>query len=110
MENTETFDQSSLQNLIGNQTTNLIPESLMTLLTVGFILINVLTLLFVVVYIMVQIRNWKVQTATLRMQKDVAEIKEFLSDQAKRSRPLPVTLADTELDSHLAATDDSKLS
>ncbi len=78
-------DQSALQGLLGGSGGSLIPESLVTLLTVSFVVLNILGLLFTVFYIAGIIRKWKVQSAVLHMQKDLVEIK-----QALTARPQPV--------------------
>lgn len=81
------FDQSALQNLLNNSNTSLIPESLVTTLIVSFVIINVLGVLFLIFYVLGIIRKWKVQSAVLSMQKDLAEIKATL---AKPSQPADV--------------------
>ncbi len=79
MEETTQLDPSTLQNLLGNSNTSLIPESLVTTLTVSFIVLNVLGVLFFVFYVLSIIRKWKVQSAVLDIQKDLAEIKTALN-------------------------------
>lgn len=80
MDETSQLDQSALQDLLGGGTApSLIPESLITTLTVGFIVLNVLGILFMIFYIFSMVRKWRVETAMLKMQKDVAEIKAALS-------------------------------
>jgi hypothetical protein len=72
------IDQSTLQSLLGGSngsSTSLIPESLTHTLTIGFIALNVISVLFLILYLLSVIRKWKVQSAVLHMQKDVAEIK-----------------------------------
>lgn len=77
---TTQIDPTLLQNLIGGESSpSLIPESLITTLTIGFIVLNVLGLLFLVFYIASMIRKWKVESAVLHMQKDLAEIKSHLA-------------------------------
>ena len=77
MENTqlEQLDQTTLNKLLGGADGSLIPESLVTTITVGVIALNVIGVLFLIVYILSAVRKWKVQSAVLHMQKDVAEIK-----------------------------------
>ena len=84
--NTTQLDPSALQNLLGGSAPSLIPESLVTTLTVGFIVVNVLGILFMIFYVISMIRKWRVDSATLHMQKDIAEIKEILSKQS----PAPI--------------------
>lgn len=80
MQDTTQLDPTMLQNLIGGSSTpNLIPESLVTTLTVGFIVLNVLGVLFFMFYVISLIRKWKVESAVLKMQKDLAEIKSHLA-------------------------------
>lgn len=77
---TTQIDPTLLQNLLsGDSGTSLIPESLITTLTVGFIVLNVLGILFLIFYIASMIRKWKVESAVLHMQKDLAEIKAALA-------------------------------
>lgn len=73
------LDPTLLQGLLGDSGTSLIPESLVTTLTVGFIILNVIAVLFLVFYIVSLIRKWKVESAVLHMQKDLAEIKASLA-------------------------------
>lgn len=86
------FDQSTLQNLLNNSAPTLIPESLVTTLTVGFIVLNVLGILFFIFFVINLIRKWKVESAVLHMQKDLAEIKTQLANQqptpAKKDEPI----------------------
>lgn len=82
MEDSTTADSSVVQNLLGGAQANIIPESLITTITVGFIVLNVLGVLFLIVYIIGIVRKWKVQSAVLHMQKDLAEIKASLIHQA----------------------------
>jgi hypothetical protein len=51
----------------------------MHLLTAGFIVLNIVTILFLIAYVFSTIRRWKVQSAILTMQKDIREIKEGLA-------------------------------
>ncbi|MBC7512243.1 hypothetical protein H7142_01105 [Candidatus Saccharibacteria bacterium] len=86
--NTTQLDPSALQNLLGGSAPSLIPESLVTALTVGFIVLNVLGILFMIFYVISMIRKWRVESATLHMQKDIAEIKDILSKQSP-AQPAP---------------------
>ncbi|GEM_PF-2296011 len=72
-----TTDQSTLlQSLLGGADGgSLIPESLVQTLTVSFIVLNVVGVLFLIAYIMSVVRKWKVQSAVLHMRKDLEEIK-----------------------------------
>ncbi len=74
-------DQSTLQSLLNNSGGSLIPESLVTTITITFVMLNVIAVALTVVYVISLIRKWKVQSAILRMQKDVAEIKQSLTVQ-----------------------------
>jgi hypothetical protein len=75
MNNLEQLDTGSLNSLLNNSNASLIPESLVTTITVSFIVLNVLGVLFLVFYVFTVIRKWKVQSAILNMQKDLAQIK-----------------------------------
>lgn len=72
-------DPTALQSLLNNSQTSLIPESLVTTLMVGFIVFNVLAVLFLVFYIIGMIRKWKVQSAVFDIKNDLAEIKTLLA-------------------------------
>ena len=99
------LDQSALQSLLGGSSPSLIPDSLITTMTVGFIVLNVLGVLFFVFYVISLIRKWKVESAVLHMQKDLADIKAQLSNgnpashesqpttQPVVTEPIPVTPA-----------------
>ena len=79
-DSTTQLDPTVLQDLLsGSSAPSLIPESLVTTLTIGFIVLNVLGILFLVFYIMSMVRKWKVESAMLKMQKDVADIKAHLA-------------------------------
>ena len=67
-----------VDGLLGGSST-LITESFWTMLTIGFVVLNIVAILFVIAYIAVQVRVWKTQSATLAMRKDVAEIKTYLA-------------------------------
>ncbi|MEO5499595.1 MAG: hypothetical protein ABIR46_03785 [Candidatus Saccharimonadales bacterium] len=75
MEQSNQFDPSILNNLLQDSTTSLIPESLITTITTGFLVLSILGGLFLVLYLFSIIRKWRVDSAILQMQKDVAEIK-----------------------------------
>ncbi len=89
MEEYSTTDPSQqLNSLIGgNSGEPLIPESLTTFLIISFVVLNLLSIVFLILWIMGMMRRWKVQTAILHMQKDIVEIKESL---AKSVEPAPV--------------------
>lgn len=82
-------DPSSLQNLLGESQTNVLPESFITMLTVSFIVLNILGILFLIFYVFGMVRKWRVQTAVLEMRKDLAEIKAQLSAPAPKTEPIP---------------------
>ncbi len=81
------LDPTALQNLLGNSDTSLIPESLVTTLIVSFVVLNILGILFFVFYVLGIIRKWKVQSAVLNMQKDLAEIKSALNKSSLSNDP-----------------------
>jgi hypothetical protein len=85
----DVLDNPSL-NALTNGSTSLIPESLITTITIGFIVLNVLGLLFLVAYIAGLMRKWKVQSAVLHMQKDLADIKVLLQKPTS-SEPIHAT-------------------
>jgi hypothetical protein len=89
---TTQIDPTLLQGLLGDSNTSLIPESLVSTLTVGIIVLVILNALFVVFYVLGIVRKWKVQSAVLDMHKDLAEIKATLAKpQAERTtEPAPV--------------------
>ena len=91
MEDYTSLDQSSLNGLLsGSGGSSLIPESLVTTMIVCFVLLNLLFIAFAIFYIINLVRQWKVQSAMLHMQKDVAEIKQaFLA-----AKPAPATAAE----------------
>jgi hypothetical protein len=87
------INQSVLQSLLGDSDTSLIPESLVTTLTVGFIILNVIAVLFLVFYIVSLIRKWKVESAVLHMQKDLAEIKAAIAKPQAEHTATPASPA-----------------
>ena len=89
MEDYSTADPTQqINNLLGGGSGEpLIPESLQIFLIISFVVINILTIVFMIFWIMGMVRRWKVQTAILHMQKDIVEIKESL---AKPTEPAPV--------------------
>ncbi len=107
---TSQLDQSALQNLLGGSSPSLIPESLVTTLTVGFIVLNVLGILFMIFYVFSIIRKWRVESAMLHMQKDVAEIKEVLLKQNNPSQNSTQTIAQPGQSSQQIASSDSSSS
>lgn len=86
MQDTTTPDnQSALNGLLGNADgKSLIPDSFATFMMIGFVIINIITILFLVLYVIGLVRKWKVQTAIFHMQADLAEIKAAL---VKSSEP-----------------------
>ncbi|MES2876619.1 MAG: hypothetical protein V4678_04080 [Patescibacteria group bacterium] len=106
----ETFDttqlsQSPLQTLLGNSETSLIPESLVTTMIVSFVVLNILGVLFLIFYVMGMVRKWKVQSAVLTMQKDLAEIKTTLT---KQTQPLETSTSSTTAPSIVQPTQSSR--
>jgi len=90
MEDTSVSSDPSqqLNSLLGGSSGQpIIPESMTVFLVVCFVILNVLSIVFMIFWIMGMMRRWKVQTAILRMQKDIVEIKESL---AKPAEPVPV--------------------
>lgn len=73
----DNLNQSALDGLLPSPT-ELIPPELITTITIGFIALNVLALAFVVLYVINLVRKWKVESAVFHMQKDLAEIKQYL--------------------------------
>jgi preprotein translocase subunit SecY len=93
----ENIDPALLQQFLQNNsgetspTINLFPESFINLLTAGFIALNVIAALFLIVYIIGMVRKWKVQSAVLDMHKDVKELKQLMT----REKPQNVIDKDT---------------
>jgi len=89
METTQ-LDSQTLQNLLNGTSdgggVNLIPESLTGILTTSLMVSLGLMIVFLVLYALSIVRKWKVQSAILRMQKDVVEIKQAL---VKEPTPQP---------------------
>lgn len=71
-------DKAAIQSALGGSGGNLIPDSLMNIITISFIVMNVLGVIITIFYILGIIRKCKVQSAILHMQKDVAELKQAL--------------------------------
>jgi len=93
METTQ-LDSQTLQNLLNGTSdgggVNLIPESLTGILTTSLMVSLGLMVVFLVLYALSIVRKWKVQSAILRMQKDVVEIKQALvNPEASKSTSLP---------------------
>lgn len=104
MENLQQLDRESLQNLIGGDSgtsgVSLIPESLTSILTISVIVSIGLMVVFLVLYGLSVVRKWKVQSAVLHMQKDVAEIKQALvktenhqSNASRQDKPRSIDVA-----------------
>lgn len=92
MENAQQIDPQALQNLLGNSSVspaNLIPESLVSILTTALLVSLGLMVVFLILYGFSVARKRKVQSAVLHMQKDIAEIKLALMAP---STPSPATL------------------
>ena len=108
MEDYSTADPTQqINNLLGGGSGEpLIPESLQVFLIISFVIINILTIVFMIFWIMGMVRRWKVQTAILRMQKDVAEIKESLAQPTKPAsveKPIFIEPQSVEPDSNPAS-------
>lgn len=97
---TQNLDLNSL--LGGTSGEPLISEGMVTFFIVCFVLINLLTLVFLILWIMGMVRRWKVQSAVLHMQKDIAEIKELL---VKPVKPVSVQPVAKEPEVTITATD-----
>lgn len=94
MEQPNQLDSTMISELfkdsVKDSTTSLIPESLVTTITTGFLVLTVLGALFLVLYLFSIIRKWRVDSAILHMQKDVAEIKsQLVASTAKRANSIP---------------------
>lgn len=85
-EGMDSLNQNSLETLLPTPA-ELIPPELITAITVGFIALNVLGLCFIILYIVGLVRKWKVESAVLHMQKDLAEIKQQLAQPHDTSPP-----------------------
>lgn len=91
MEQPNQLDSSLISDLLQDSTTSLIPESLITTITTGFLVLSVLGALFLILYLFSIIRKWRVDSAILQMQKDVAEIKgQIVASKPKELNPTPV--------------------
>jgi hypothetical protein len=101
------INQSALQSLLGDSTPSLIPESLITTLTVGFVVLNVLSVLFFVFYVINMVRKWKVESAVFRMQKDLAEIKASLAKPAATPEAPAAPVHPAQSSNVIAQADDS---
>ena len=89
MQDYSNLDQSQLNMLLGGSTSEpLIPESVVTFLIVCFVILNLLTIAFLIFWIMGMVRRWKVQTAVLNMQKELVEIKQLLKTNSNTPRPV----------------------
>lgn len=105
---TTTDPTQQLNSLLnGSSGESLIPESMMTFLIISFVLINILTLVFLILWIAGMVRRWKVQTAILRMQKDIVEIKETLAKPVEPVRPAKPIFIEPQK-SELEKTDPTK--
>lgn len=90
MQDYSTLDQSQLNPLLGGGagTESLIPESMVTFLIVCFVILNLLSIAFLIFWIMGMVRRWKVQTAVLNMQKELVEIKQLLKTTTNAPSPV----------------------
>lgn len=77
-------------------TINVFPAEFIALLSTIVIAMAVIAALFLLFYIISIIRNWKVQSAVMNMQKDVKEIKTALNSTNTTSRPQTVIDSDTQ--------------
>lgn len=105
------IDPYGVQSLLGTGGGSLIPEELVTLLIVTFVVLNILGLIFIIFYIASSVRKWKVQTAVLHMQKDIAEIKLALATtpRADTTRPVVKPAAQNDvITKSLDSSDDSR--
>ena len=108
MQDTTQLDPTTLQNLIGGSSApSLIPESLVTTMTIGFIVLNVLGILFFVFYVISLIRKWKVESAVLNMQKDLAQIKSQLLTERLVAQPETPVVQPAEQNRVIAVENDS---
>ena len=97
----ENIDPSLLQQFLENNssgsntapTVNLLPESFISMVTIGFIALNVIATLFLIVYVLGVVRKWKVQSAILEMHKDVRDIKQQLITKEKAPKPIDTDTA-----------------
>lgn len=108
-------DTSSLQTLLGNSETSLIPDSLVTTLTVSFIVINILGVLFLIFYVLGIVRKWRVQTAVFEIRKDLAEIKAQLATPTPKFNPIVEPASENKViaqepqTEELSSSDDSRI-
>lgn len=84
------------QVLLANQTA-LVPESLQTIIIISFIVLNVLSIIFVIAYLFAIIRRWKVQSAILAMHKDMQDIKALLTPAPQAINQAPAELHTTDI-------------
>lgn len=95
MQDYTSLDQTQLNTLLnGASNEPLIPESLTTFLIICFVVINLLTITFLILWIIGMVRRWKVQSAILHMQKDITEIKQALATQTNIEKVTEPTLAE----------------
>lgn len=93
----ENIDPTILNEFLRNNSSesgvpvSLVPESLITMLQTTLLVAAVLFSIFLVLYLFSVIRKWRVDSAILTMQKDVAEIKQALA--GKTPRPSTTTIA-----------------
>ncbi len=89
MDSLEQFDTSRLNELFQNSTPSLIPESLINTIQTGILTLTILGVLFLILYGFTIIRKWKVDSAILEMQKDIADIKNQGVSRASQTDPTP---------------------
>ena len=66
-----------------------LPSGLVTVLTIGSIVVTVLSVVIMILYLVSLVRRWKVQTAILDIQKQVHEMNERQKAQVVPA-PVPV--------------------
>lgn len=85
------LEQQPLQDILSAPTITLVPESLTDTLATALIVMSGVTVVIALLFLVGTIRKWKVQSAVLKMQKDVAEIKQALERDAPASRAQATT-------------------
>ena len=103
-EGMDSLNQNSLETLLPTPA-ELIPPELITAITVGFIALNVLGLCFIILYIVGLVRKWKVESAVLHMQKDLADIKQQLASIQPIAHKAPTQLPEETSNPHTATTE-----
>jgi hypothetical protein len=93
----ENIDSNTLRDFLQNNndggippTINVFPDELVTAFMTVVYILTVVSVLFLVVYIVNTVRKWKVQSAILDMQKDIKVIKDSLTDGAPSRKQAPI--------------------